>query len=154
MPLAPPAILEAEILKFSDENDPGFTGFPADVQETGEKWADAYIAWLSTAIIPPGLGAVLDRQSMIDVFVGAAVDGVLPPGAGLTIFDQGLTALTGPADALPAVTVPPPAPYVPPALPPITDPAVPALAIATTSLAWAITGTHTVGPPPPPGPWT
>ena len=162
MPLADLSTLVNEILSFSDESNGSFKGFPVDEQQTADYWADAFVAWLSTAVVPPGLGAVLAKPAMVAAMVALAVpnpsgDGSLfyPPGAGALALGNGLAALVAGASAIPAVTVPPPALFVPPPLPPVTDPSVPALAIATAALAWASTGTHV--PPPgtaPPVPWS
>lgn len=161
MPLADISTLVNGILAFSD---PANENLPATAQETAEAWADAMIAYLSTAILPPGLGAILsaNRSAMVGAFVATALPepnapgGLFyGPGIGAIALGTSLQVLVAGAVAIPALTVPPPALYVPPAMPPTTDPTAAATILAASVAAWAVTGTHV--PPPglaPPVPWS
>ena len=159
MPLADISTLVNGILAFSD---PANGNFPVDVNETADKWADAMIVYLGTAIIPPGLASVLIKPAMVAAMVALAVPEpsapggmVFPPGSGAPALGNGFTALVAGAAAIPAVTVAPLALFAPPPLPPVTDPAAAAAILAAAAALWAITGTHV--PPPgtaPPIPWS
>lgn len=162
MPLADTTPLVEALLRFMDSTRADFEGFPLTVNAVGEAWGDAFSAWLSTAVVPPGLGEVLDVGGMRDAMLAFAephptLEGVLyfPPGSVTPAMTAGLAALVAPAATLPFATTPPVTPFIMPVLPLTNDSASAAAAIATVASAWVVTGLYI----PPPGtapavPWS
>ena len=147
--------LEDALLKFMDKEDKEFEGFPKDAKEVAEYWMGATKEFFSELALPTLLPKTLDLAEK------AGIAAMLPdlkaktpsfPIAiqkGLTAFASTFTAGATP----PQIVAPPPAPFVLPVSSPVDDPSIPAKKIATTILAWAITGTVAI-PPAAPTPWS
>lgn len=169
MPLVA-AVLQQEILKITDENDPNFVG-PSLVVVNGAVdmvasndlaatfWTNAVTTYLSGITIPPG--AIAQVPAAVATFKTTFFGLLGVPGGALIALDAAFVAAAAIlATAPPPAALPPPAPLLAllgPAMAPfavgIMDPAPPAAAMAGAIQAWFATGLWGPPPSPPASPW-
>jgi hypothetical protein len=162
MPLVA-AVLEAEMLKLTDENDSGFVGFPATTEDAAVNWANALSIYLIAMTNPPVAAAAVPaaRATAEQAYIDAVNDGDNPLDAVLVAY---VDAISTAAKAVPTAVVVDPigdppiaialAPFI---VAPTSDPGPPAQQTALGVQAWLITGQFGLPPPgaPPPGtPWS
>ena len=142
------ADFQSEMLKITDQSDPGFTVFPATAAEVAQRWAActrSYFEGMAAPTLLPGAHALAE----ITMRAAMAVPTPASLVAGFSAYAATLALNATPG----LIVVPPAVPLVLPALPSTDNPHPPALAIATTVDTWARTGTWTPGGPPP-APWS
>jgi hypothetical protein len=154
MPLNPKTPEDA-LLKFMDKENKDFDKFPENEQEVAQYWMGAIKEFFGELVSPALLPGTLDLAEKAGTAAMIPDLSAKPPLFPMAI-QKGLTAFTATftaGAAPPQIVAPPPVPYVFPVSAPTEDPSIPAKAIATTVLAWAITGTVTI-PPAAPTPWS
>lgn len=165
------SILQQEILKITDEDDPNFVGpslvtvsgavdFVASNELAATFWSNAVGVYLAGITVPPG--AIAQVPAAVATFKTTLFGLLGVPGGALIALDAAfLAAAALLATAPPPVAVPPPVPLLTtlgPAMAPfavgVLDPAPPAAAMAGAIDAWFRTGLWGPPPAPPASPWT
>lgn len=155
MPLNPVTLADA-IREFSDPDYSGFTGFPANPQETGQKWAAAFKRYMLLIGNPPPGAGTLAGHSSGETIMASTMAGILTPlpPTGVIALQNGLVAYVGvfSTSTAPFITLPPAGPP-PIAITPPSPAQVAATTLATLIHAWCLTGLSSLPPPAPPLPW-
>ncbi len=157
------SLLEAEMLKLTDENDGGFVGFPPTTEDAAVNWANALSVYLVTMTNPPVAAVAVPaaRATAEQAYIDAVESGDNPLDAVLVAY---VDAISTAAQAVPTAVVVDPVgdPPIAPALAdfivnPTSDPGPPAQRTSLAVQAWLITGQFGLPPPgaPPTGtPWS
>lgn len=140
MPLLP-NVLNAEILKLTDENDPGFKGYAETAEQAAENWSSAMLAYLSGQLFPLGApaaaaGAATPAQ---EAYKAALRTRQNPLDAMLKVFTTAIATASG--GVAPSGDPPFALALAPFLLAPVEDPGPPAQAMAAAVQVWMLTGT-------------
>lgn len=166
------SVLQAEILKITDEHDAGFVGqsivlsagavdMLASNDKAAQFWANAASVYMLGISVPPGAVAMV--PAAVATFKSTFFGLLGVPGGGAAALAAAFTAAAGVlATAPPPVAIPPAVPLmglIAAALAPfaavgITDPKPPAAATAAAIDGWFKTGLWGPPPAPPASPWT